>query len=90
MAATVRDQAVGPKLSLNHHSYLDYRRQTCFNDGAKTIWPRPKRQRSVVFVSKQTALDSSAQLFECVPTCQTEHFATTSQLFKKVETFPPL
>lgn len=45
---------------------------------------------SVVFVSKQTALDSWAPLFECKPTCETELFATTSQLFKKVGICAPL
>lgn len=54
---------------------------TVHNDGAKAFWPWPKRLRSVVFASKQTVLDGSAQLFECVPVRQTEHFATISQFF---------
>lgn len=88
----VRDQGFchWSKFSLNHRSYLDYRWETGYNDGAKAFWPWTKSLRSVVFISKQTALDSSAQHFECVPACQTEHFATTLQLFKKVEMFPPL
>ena len=75
----VRDQGFccWSKLWLGHRSYLDYRRETGYNDGAKAVWPRPKRLRSVVFVSKQTALDGSAQLFESVPACQAENFATT-------------
>lgn len=86
----IRGFAVGPSSLQAHRSYLDYRQETGYNDGAKSIWPPTKKLRSVVFVSKQTALDSSAQLFEYMPACHTEHFATTSQLFKKVEIFPPL
>lgn len=80
--STIRGFAVCPS-SRGHRSYLDYRWETGYNDGGKAIWPSTKRLRSVVFISKQTALDSSAQFFEYMPACQTEHFATTSQLFKK-------
>lgn len=70
----IRGFAVGPSY---HHSYLDYRRETGYNDGARSFWLRTNRLRSVVFVSKQTGLDGSVQLFVCVPACQTEHFAPT-------------
>lgn len=78
----IRGFAIGPssRQAIAHIWIID-RRQVIMME--QTLWPRTKSLRSVVFVSKQTALDSSAQLFECVPACQREHFATTSQILKK-------
>lgn len=82
----MRGFAAGPSShwAITHIWIID---GTGYKDGAKAIWPWTKRLRSVVFASKQTALDSSAQLFERLPACQTEHFATTSQLLKRWRQF---
>lgn len=77
----IRFLLLGQALSLSHCSYLDYRQETGYNDGAKNYLASDQKGWRLLCLSQSMALDSSAQLFDCMPACQTEHFATTSQPF---------